>query len=124
VAVVSAPLNEHTEGMIGVEQLRALGSDGVLINVGRGPLVQEQALYDALAGGVIRAAAIDVWYRYPAGDGVTAPSDLPFAELPNVLMTPHSSGVTRDTFIGRVDDIVANIGRLQRGEPLHNVINR
>jgi phosphoglycerate dehydrogenase-like enzyme len=124
VAVVSAPLNEHTEGMIGAEQLRALGPNGVLINVGRGPLVQEQALYEALADGVIRAAAIDVWYRYPAGDGVSAPSDLPFAELSNLLMTPHSSGVTRDTFIGRVDDIAANIGRLQRGEPLENVVNR
>ena len=122
IAVVSAPLNGRTEGMIGAEQLRALGSDGVLINVGRGPLVQEQALYDALSGGVIRAAAIDVWYRYPSGEGVSAPSDLPFAELPNLLMTPHSSGVTRDTFTGRVDDIVANIGRLRRGEPLQNVV--
>lgn len=89
---------------------------------GRGPLVQGQALYDALAAGVIRAAAIDVWYRYPAGDAVSAPSELPFAELPNVLMTPHSSGVTRDTFIGRVDDIAANIARLERGEPLQNVV--
>ena len=123
VAVVSAPLNEHTVGMIGDAQLRALGPDGVLINVGRGPLVQERALYDALAGGVIRAAAIDVWYRYPSGDDVSPPSDLPFAGLPNLLMTPHSSGVTRDTFTGRVDDIVANIGRLQRGEPLRSVVH-
>lgn len=122
IAVVSAPLNEHTEGMIGAGQLRALGSDGVLINVGRGPLVQEQALYDALANGVIRAAAIDVWYRYPSSDGDGRPSNLPFAELPNLLMTPHSSGVTRDTFTGRIDDITANIGRLQRGEPLQNVV--
>jgi len=124
VAVVSAPLNEQTKGMIGAAQLGALGADGVLINVGRGPLVQERALYDALAGGVIRAAAIDVWYRYPSGGGVCAPSDLPFAELPNVLMTPHSSGVTRDTFMGRADDVAANIGRLQRGEPLQNVVSR
>jgi phosphoglycerate dehydrogenase-like enzyme len=109
--------------MIGAAQLSALGRDGVLINVGRGPLVQERALYDALAGGVIRAAAIDVWYRYPSGDGVSAPSDLPFAELPNVVMTPHSSGVTRDTFAGRADDIAANIRRLQRGEPLQNVVH-
>ncbi len=123
VAVVSAPLNEHTVGMIGAEQLRLLGADGVLINVGRGPLVQEQALYDALSSGVIRAAAIDVWYHYPSTDGVGAPSDLPFSELPNILMTPHSSGVTRDTFAGRTDDIVANIGRLSRGETLHNVVD-
>ena len=84
--------------------------------------MQEQALYDALSGGVIRAAAIDVWYRYPSGEGVSAPSDLPFRELSNLVMTPHSSGVTRDTFTGRVDDIAANIGRLQRGEPLQNVV--
>ena len=83
-------------------QLAALGSDGVLINVGRGPLVSERALYDALAGGVIKAAAIDVWYRYPGGEWPCAPSELPFADLPNVLMTPHSSGITTDTFIGRL----------------------
>jgi phosphoglycerate dehydrogenase-like enzyme len=123
VVVVSAPLNEHTEGMIGAPQLQALGPNGVLINVGRGPLVQERALYDALAIGVIAAAAIDVWYRYPAGDDVSAPANLPFADLRNLLMTPHSSGVTRDTFTGRVDDVVANIGRLQRGEPLTNVVH-
>jgi phosphoglycerate dehydrogenase-like enzyme len=123
VAVVSAPLNEKTDGMIGAAQLQALGSDGVLINVGRGRLVQERALYDALAGGVIRAAAIDVWYRYPAGDDMSPPADAPFADLPNLLMTPHSSGITRDTFTGRVDDVVANIGRLARGEPLRNVVH-
>ena len=123
VAVVSAPLNEHTRGMIGAEQLRALGPASVLINVGRGPLVQERALYDALSGGIVQGAAIDVWYRYPS-DGDCAPSELPFAELPNLLMTPHSSGVTSDTFTGRVDDVAANISRLQRGEPLRNVVTR
>ncbi len=123
VVVISAPLNDRTEGMIGAAQFEALGADGVLINVGRGPLVQQRALYDALASGLIRAAAIDVWYRYPAGDDVSPPADLPFAALPNLLMTPHSSGVTWDTFSGRVDDIVANIGRLQRGEPLRNVVH-
>ena len=124
VVVVSAPLNAHTEGMIGAAQLDALGPDGVLINVGRGPLVQERALYEALAGRVIAGAAIDVWYRYPNGENACAPSDLPFGELPNVLMTPHSSGITADTFAGRVGDVTANITRLQRGEPLHNIVSR
>lgn len=123
VVVVSAPLNSHTVGMIGADQLRALGPDGVLINVGRGPLVDEQALFDALRTGDLHAAAIDVWYRYPAGPGArTAPGTLPFGDLSNVLMTPHSSGVTTDTFMGRADDIAANIGRLARGEPLRNVV--
>ncbi|BBY19224.1 2-hydroxyacid dehydrogenase [Mycolicibacterium litorale] len=124
VVVVSAPLTERTVGMIGADELRALGPDGVLINVGRGPLVAEDALYEALSAGTIAGAAIDVWYQYPDGDGVGAPSRLPFGRLPNVLMTPHSSGVTGHTFTGRVDDIVANIGRLQRGEPLRNVVSR
>lgn len=122
VVVVSAPLNQATEGMIGADQLRTLGPDGVLINVGRGPLVDERALYDVLRGGLIRAAAIDVWYHYPVQGGRGAPSVLPFGELTNVLMTPHSSGVTSDTFIGRSDDIAANVGRLARGESLHNLV--
>jgi phosphoglycerate dehydrogenase-like enzyme len=125
VLVVSAPLTAATEGMIGAAQLRALGRDGVLINVGRGPLVDERALYEALRNGDLRAAAIDVWYRYPPGPGTTsAPATLPFSELANVLMTPHSSGVTTDTFIGRADDVAANIGRLARGETLHNIVAR
>ena len=122
VVVVSAPLNSHTEGMIGASQLEALGPAGVLINVGRGPLVQERALFDALEGGVIKGAAIDVWYRYPV-DGIgCTPSHLPFEKLPNILMTPHSSGVTRDTFAGRAGDVADNIGRLVRGEPLRNLV--
>lgn len=124
VVVLSAPLNQATEGMIGARQLRLIGSNGVLINVGRGPLVDENALYDALHDGYLRAAAIDVWYRYPAPGGQSAPSALPFAELSNVLMTPHSSGVTADTFIGRADDIAANVARLSRGERLSNVVTR
>jgi phosphoglycerate dehydrogenase-like enzyme len=125
VVVVSAPLTPETEDLIGATALEALGPDGVLVNVGRGPVVEELALYEALRDRGIRAAAIDVWYRYPATRGEPAtPSELPFSRLPNVLMTPHASGVTADTFIGRCDDITANIGRLARGEPLRNVVTR
>lgn len=112
VLVVSAPLNERTRGMIGTDELRRLGKDGILVNVGRGPLVQEQPLFDALSRDEIAAAAIDVWYRYPGPDGVGEPSSLPFRELDNVLMTPHSSGVTHHTFVGRVADIASNIRAL------------
>lgn len=122
VVLVSAPLTAATTGMIGAVQLRALGPAGVLINVGRGPLVDEQALYEALVAGGIRGAAIDVWYSYPGPDGRGAPGALPFGQLSSALITPHSSGVTRDTFLGRVDDITANIGRLVRGEELRNVV--
>ena len=124
VVVVCAPLTERTTGMIGAEQLRALGADGVLINVGRGQLVAERPLYEALSARTIAGAAIDVWYQYPSADGNASPSELAFDKLPNILMTPHSSGVTENTFVGRVDDIAANIGRLSRGEPLQNLVDR
>ena len=54
---------------------------------------------------------------------MSPPADLPFADLPNLLMTPPSSGITRDTFTGRVDGVAANITRLGRGEPLRNVVH-
>ena len=123
VVVVSAPLNSATTGMIGAAELAALGPDGILVNVGRGRLVQEGALFDALSSRALGAAAIDVWYDYPNPDGQGAPSHLPFGILPNLVMTPHSSGITRDTFEGRVGDITANIVRLDSGEPLLNLVS-
>lgn len=121
--VLSAPLNEQTASMIGAAELAAMKRSAVLVNVGRGPLVDEQALYEALRDGVIAGAAIDVWYHYPADDGRARPSRFPFQELGNVLMTPHVSGVTADTFRARIGDIADNLARLTRGEPLLNVVS-
>jgi phosphoglycerate dehydrogenase-like enzyme len=122
VVVVSAPLSAETTGLIGAAELARMGPDAVLINVGRGSLVDEEALYDALRDGVLGGAAIDVWYQYPTGGNSAAPSRFPFHELPNVLMTPHSSGIARQTYARRVADIAANIHRLAAGEPLRNVV--
>ena len=122
IIVVSAPLTVQTRSMIGATQLEALGPRGLLVNVGRGPLVDEKALYNALSNRDIAGAAVDVWYDYPGPNGVGTPSELPFADLDNLVMTPHSSGITRQTFLGRVNDITDNIGRLHRGEPLTNTI--
>lgn len=123
VLVVSAPLTDATRGLIGAAELERLGRDGVLVNVARGPLVQEQALYDALRGRTIRGAALDVWYSYPGPDGLGKPADAPFGELGNVLLTPHVSGITRQTFLGRVHDIAANITALAEGNELRNVVH-
>jgi phosphoglycerate dehydrogenase-like enzyme len=122
VVVVSAPLTPETTGMIGIAELARMKRSAVLVNVGRGPLVEEKALYEALRDGDIAGAAIDVWYGYPTGGAIAAPSELPFKELPNVLMTPHSSGMTRQTFMGRAADIAANVRRLAAGEQLENVV--
>src|SRR5690606_24529502 len=66
----------------------------IVVNVGRGPVIDEQAFYQALARGGIFGAGIDVWYRYPEGEegkDDTLPSARPFHELDNVVMTPHSA---------------------------------
>src|SRR4030095_452862 len=91
---ITLALTPETRGMIGARQLALMKRSAVLINVARGEVVDEDALYEALAGGTIAGAALDVWYRYPAGPGPTLPSRRPFHELPNVLMTPHVSGWT------------------------------
>ncbi|MEV0704898.1 2-hydroxyacid dehydrogenase [Saccharopolyspora sp. NPDC050389] len=122
VVVVSIPLSEETTGLIGAAELAKAGPDAVLINVGRGPLVDEEALYEALRDGVLGAAAIDVWYQYPTAGKTAEPSRFPFHELENVLMTPHSSGIARQTYTRRVADIAANIRRLAAGEPVQNVV--
>lgn len=124
VVVVSVPLTERTTGLIGAAELARMGGSAVLVNVGRGPVVDEDALYAALRDGVIGGAAIDVWYDYPATGNTGAPSRHSFHELPNVLMTPHSSGLTRQTFARRTSDITANIHRLAAGEGLHNIMER
>ncbi|GAA4536867.1 2-hydroxyacid dehydrogenase [Pseudonocardia xishanensis] len=122
VVVVSAPLTPETTGLIGVAELARMKRSAILVNVGRGPLVEEKALYEALRDGDIAGAAIDVWYGYPATGATAAPSELPFRDLPTVLMTPHSSGLTRQTFMGRAADIAANVRRLAAGEQLVNVV--
>jgi phosphoglycerate dehydrogenase-like enzyme len=96
----------------------------VLVNVSRGPVVDEQALFEALRTRRIAGAAIDVWYQYPIEGDHGEPSRLPFSSLDNVLMTPHLSGVTTDTFRGRVADILRNINALADGTQLINVVSR
>jgi phosphoglycerate dehydrogenase-like enzyme len=122
VVVVCAPLTPDTTGMIGSAEFAKMRPSALLVNVGRGPLVDQQALYTALRDGEIGGAAIDVWYDYPSSGNTGAPSALPFHELSNLLMTPHSSGLTRQTFDGRTADIAANINRLAAGEPLRSVV--
>jgi phosphoglycerate dehydrogenase-like enzyme len=123
--VVCAPLSDATKGMIGSEELRVLGSDSYLVNVARGSLVEEEALYVALRDGTIAGAALDVWYRYPSRTGEQMlPASLPFWELDNVVMTPHSAGWSESTLAGRWRFIADQVARLANSQPLQNVIRQ
>ena len=123
VVVIAAALAPETNRMINARRLALMKPSALLINIGRGPIVDEQALYATLRDGRLGGAAIDVWWRYPtAAEPHPLPSRFPFHELPNVLMTPHSSSYTWGAADRRYGGIVANIDRLSRGEPLVNVV--
>lgn len=121
-AVVAVPSTPDTRGLIGAAELERLGADGYLVNVARGDVVDERALYEALRDRVIAGAAIDVWYRYPRGGARTLPSDQPIHELDNVLMAPHVSGRTTGTQERRAAFLAEQLRRLEEGRPLENVL--
>jgi phosphoglycerate dehydrogenase-like enzyme len=120
--VVCMPAGPQTVGWIGERQLSRMKTSAYLINVARGEIVDEDALYHALARGAIAGAALDVWYRYPREPGAAAPATRPFRELSNVLMTPHVSGWTDGMLDARARLIVENIRRVACQEPPLNLI--
>ncbi len=123
IVVIAAALAPETKGLIDARRLAMMKPAVLLINIGRGLIVDEAALYTALRDGRLGGAAIDVWWRYPtAAEPHPPPSRFPFHDLPNVLMTPHSSSYTEGTAERRYSGIVANIDRLSRGEPPINVV--
>jgi phosphoglycerate dehydrogenase-like enzyme len=122
--VVSMPANPETIGWIGKAQLQLMKRSAYLINVARAEIVDEDALYEALARRTIAGAALDVWYRYPREPGPAAPATRPFHELPNVLMTPHVSGWTDGMLEARAKLIAENIRRIASGELPLNLIAR
>jgi phosphoglycerate dehydrogenase-like enzyme len=122
--VVSLPLTDNTQGLVNAQALATMRPDAVLMNVGRGAVIDEKALYDALASRRIGGAVIDTWYQYPTPtQAECAPSQYDFAALDNVLMTPHMSGWTAGTVRRRQETLAENIGRLSRGEKLINVLH-
>jgi phosphoglycerate dehydrogenase-like enzyme len=122
-AVVACPLTAETRGLIDAEALDALGPKGVILNVARGPVIDEDALWNACRDKRIAGAVIDTWYRYPeSGSDVGAPSKHPFASLDNVVMSPHASGWSAGLLDRRWKFIAKNLRRLERGEPLENLL--
>jgi phosphoglycerate dehydrogenase-like enzyme len=119
---ITLALTPETRGMLGARELALMKRTAMLVNVARGEIVDEDALYRALAEGTIAGAALDVWYRYPTAPGPTLPASRPFHDLPNVLMTPHVSGWTEGMLAARADVIAGNIERAARGEPPLNLV--
>jgi phosphoglycerate dehydrogenase-like enzyme len=114
--VLALPHTKQSNGMIGERELRALPRTAYLLNPARGPIVQEQALLEALRQGWIAGAALDTHFAYPL------PPEHPLWRFPQVILTPHISGADHSRhFLGRLGDLfVQNVERFQTGRPLLN----
>ncbi len=120
--IVAVPLTEETRGLLKKEHFDLMKSSAVLVNIARGPVIEEEALYNALEQKKIHSAGIDVWYNYPRGDQRVIFQNFPFEKLHNIVMTPHSAFKVVDRETVFVKDIVENIRRIYEGkEPINKV---
>jgi phosphoglycerate dehydrogenase-like enzyme len=114
----AAPLTPETRGMIGTAALAAMKPGGVLINVGRGPVVDEAALVEALEGNRIGGAALDVFEQEPLAEGH------PFYGFKNVLLSPHCADHVADWRERSMEVFLDNFARFHAGEPLRNIVDK
>jgi phosphoglycerate dehydrogenase-like enzyme len=123
--ILSLPLTKDSLGMVNGAFLSLMKSSSILINISRGPIVDEAALFDALQKKQIRGAALDVWWRYPPPDQRDDffPSDLPFHELDNLLLSPHRAAYSENVMKGQIKSSAQNILRFINGQPLEGVVD-
>jgi phosphoglycerate dehydrogenase-like enzyme len=112
--VLACPLTKDTEGLIGADQLAAMKPAATLINVARGRVVDEAALIDALQAGTIGGACLDVFTVEPL------PETSPLWDMPNVIVTPHNSGVSPLNMERAMATFIDNLARYVQGKPLKN----
>ncbi len=123
VLIICVPHTGNTTNLIGATELSLLPLDAILVNVARGPIVDEEALYQALKQQRLFGAGIDVWYQYPTqqereADAPVPPSRFPFHELDNVVMMPHRAGWSEETEWLRIRHLADLLNAAARGEAM------
>lgn len=124
--IVCLPETPETKGMIGEEEIDRLPDGAIVVNIARGEVIQEKALYEALSNGKLASAGLDVWYQYPEmeEDGKnTAPSKFPFHELENVVMSPHRAGGWVQSANARMEHLAHLLNNAARNEPMENLVD-
>lgn len=114
--VLAVPLVEETRHLMSTEEFAAMRDDAILINVARGPVVDQEALVDALKAGALGGAALDVFEAEPL------PKDSPLWEFEEVLITPHCAAFTEDYYRNVADIVRENLAHIDAGEELVNRI--
>lgn len=121
------PGTPHTAGLIGARELALLPHHAIVVNVGRGAVIDEEALFDALHERRIRAAGIDVWYNYPHDDRErtsTQPSRFPFAALDNVVLSPHRAGWLSAAESNRLELLADLLAAAAAGQPMPSKVDK
>jgi phosphoglycerate dehydrogenase-like enzyme len=116
--VLCAPLTDHTRGILGAAEIARLRRDAVLVNLGRGQLVDEPALIAALAAGRLGGAGLDVFTDEPL------PPGSPLWDMPHVILTPHVSGFGPRLWERAMDLFRRNLRAFLDGAPLENVVDK
>ncbi|KAB8312807.1 glyoxylate/hydroxypyruvate reductase GhrB [Erwinia endophytica] len=114
---VILPLTAETHHLIGREQLAKMKPSAMLINAGRGPVIDEEALIEALKAGTIQAAGLDVFEKEPL------PADSPLLKMPNVVTLPHVGSATHETRYNMAKDAVDNLIAALSGKVEKNCVN-
>jgi phosphoglycerate dehydrogenase-like enzyme len=123
IIVLSLPLTKRTRGLIGKREFGWMKPDAILINVARGAIIDERALYEHLKSHPRFQAGIDAWWIEPFGSGEFR-TNYPFLSLPNVLGSPHNSAVVPGSGDEAARRAVENIRRFLRGEQVIGLVKR
>ena len=114
--VAAVPLTKETRGLIGKEELKLMKGK-YLINISRGVVIDEEALFKSLKEGNLTGAAIDTWYQYPSSEQrEVLPSKYDFNKLANVVMSPHTAGYTDRALEENIKSVFDNIVKIYYGE--------
>lgn len=128
IMINTLPLTKDTQGMIGERELSLLPRGAVVVNIGRGKVIKQDAFYHALESGHLGGAAIDVWYHYPENEEDrtdTPPADYPFGKLDHVVLSPHRAGGLHSNATERLrmEHLAALLNHTARGETLPNRVD-
>lgn len=123
VLLVSLPLTLRTRGLIGKRELARMKPDAIIINVARGAIIDEEALYDHLVQNSDFCAAIDTWWIEPSMGGVFM-VNFPFFKLPNFLGSPHNSAIAPGVMSEAMRAAAENVVRFIEGGTIRGEINR